>query len=123
MLQQIQDSNICLSHEATTSVMFLFISSPSAMKTDSRGLHVDKPHRLALTGSNPTTHLAPAFRLLHTLQVNLKPLYTGFPFTPLCRLMLLLFVIKQLNRSVSPHSRSIGFRGNCVGVLRTLQFP
>lgn len=96
----------------------------SAVKTDSRGLHIDKPHRhTALTGGNPTTHLSPVFRLLHTLQVNLKPLYTGFPFAFLYCLMLLLFVIKQLNHSVSPHSRSIGFRGNCVGVLRMLQFP
>lgn len=40
-----------------------------------------------------------------------------------CAVSCCCFVIKLLNHSVSPCSRSVSFGGNCAGVLRTLQFP
>lgn len=71
---------------------------------------MDKPD--SLQGSNPTAHLTPAFGLPYTLQVNLRPLPTGFPFDLIRCLMLLL-----CNKAAKPQCEPLAAAALASGVI------
>lgn len=61
-------------------------------------LNTDKPHRCSgLSDANPTAH----FALPYTLQVNHRPLPTGFSFIPFQHMMRLL-----CNEATKPQGES-----------------
>lgn len=85
---------------------------PSAMNTDSRGLHTDKSHRhTALTGGKPIAHFASYYHLWNTLKdisnCIARTVYSLSPAGWWC--CFCNQVAKQQQQQRVPHIRNIGF--------------